>query len=86
MASPGDVSEINDEEKLARAVVSSGEAKLSRRDGVPASVFCYPGNFKISVDRFSRMAVAEAVRHGEVIAAERGSNRSFYGWALLTRP
>ena len=86
MASPANVPEIDDEEKLARVVVTSGEAKQSRGDSVPASVFSYHGNFEISVDRFSRMTTAEAVRHGDAIAAERGPNRSFYGWALLTRP
>ena len=85
MTSPSDAPEISDEEKLARAVVSSSEAKLSGRGGVPASVFSYRGNFKISVDRFSRMTVVEAVGHGEAIAVQRGPNRSFYGWALLRK-
>ena len=86
MTVPAAVPEIEDDETLARAVVSSMEAKLSRGGDVPATVFIYHGNFEISVDRVSKMTTIEAVRHGEIIASERGSNRSFYGWATLTRP
>ncbi len=81
-----DVPTVKDHEDLARAVVSSTEAKLSRVLGVPASVFQYLGNFELSVDRVSRMTPREAVRHGKLIASERGSNRNFYGWAILRRP
>ena len=77
---------VNDEELLARAVVSRTEAKICRRGEVPASVFSFPGNFKISVDRVDRMTSSEAVRHGEIIASLRGTNRSFCGWALLRMP
>ena len=79
------VPEIEDDETLARAVVSSREARWSRGGAVPASAFVYYGNFEISVDRVSQMTAVKAVRHGEIIASERGSNRSFYGWATLTR-
>lgn len=77
---------VNDEELLARAVVSRTEAKRCRRGEIPASVFSYPGNFKVSVDRVDRMASEEAVQHGEIIASLRGTNRVFCGWALLKRP
>ncbi len=30
------------------------------------------------------MEEAEAVRHGNDIAAKRGTNRTFYGWAVMT--
>ena len=76
---------VNDHELLARAVVSRTEAKSCRRGEVPASVFSYPGNFKISVDRVDRMTSVEAVRHGELIASLRGTNRLFCGWAVLRR-
>ena len=85
MTVPATVPEIADDETLARAVVSSTEAKSSRGGDVPASAFVYHGHFKISVDRVSKMTSIEAVRHGEIIASERGPNRSFYGWATLTR-
>ena len=55
MMSLGKVPEIDDNETLARAVVSGGEAKESRKGDVPASVFSHLGHFKISVDRISRM-------------------------------
>ena len=78
---------VNDEEFLARAVVSSAEEKVCRLGGaVPASVFTHHGYFKISVDRVDRMTSGQAVRHGEIIASLRGATRSFYGWALLKRP
>ena len=77
---------VNDEELLARAVVSRTEAKSCRRGEVPASVFSYPGNFKISMDRVDSMTSGEAVRHGELVASLRGANRLFCGWALLRRP
>ena len=83
MISLGTVPEIDDNETLARVVVSGGEAKTSRNGDVPASVFSYVGHFEISVDRICRMSFSEALGHGEAIAAERGSNRNFYGWALL---
>ena len=86
MMSLGKVPEIDDNETLARAVVSGGEAKESRKGDVPASVFSHLGHFKISVDRISRMTFSEAVEHGKAVAAERGSNRTFYGWALLGVP
>ena len=86
MTVPATVPELEDDETLARVVVSSTQAKSSRIGAVPASVFVYHGCFEISVDRVSKMTAAEAVRHGEIIASERGTNRSFYGWARITRP
>ena len=78
---------VNDEELLGRAVVTRTQANSCRRGTVLASVFSYPGNFKLSVDRIDKMTSDdEAVRHGEHIASLRGDNRSFYGWALLTKP
>ena len=85
MTVPGAVPEIEDSETLARAVVTSTEAKLSRGGDVPASAFVYHGNFEFSVDRVCSMTSADAVQHGETIALQRGSNRSFYGWAILTK-
>ena len=78
---------LNDVELLGRVVSSRREAKNCRGDEVPASVFSYPDNFKISVDRVDRMTSSEAVRHGEhVCFSLRGANRLFCGWALLSRP
>jgi hypothetical protein len=74
---------ISQDEVLARAVVSSKDARLSRNGVVPVRVFSYPGHFRISVDRFSKMTTAEAVQSGEHIAASRGTDRTFYGWALI---
>ena len=71
-------------ENVARAITTSTEARRSRNGNVPASVFTYYGHSKISVDRIDRMEESEAVRHGDDIAAKRGANRTFYGWAVLT--
>lgn len=70
-------------ENVARAVTTSTESRRSRNGNVPASVFTYYGHSQISVDRIDRMERGEAVRHGENIAANRGANRTFYGWAVV---
>ena len=77
---------VNDKELVGRIVSSRTEAKFCRSGDVPASVFSQPGNFEISVDRVDRMTPGEAIRHGELIASLRGTNRLFRGWALLRRP
>ena len=71
-------------ENVARAITTSTEARHARNGNVPASVFTYYGQSKISVDRIDRMEKDEAVRHGDDIAAKRGANRTFYGWAVMT--
>ena len=71
-------------ENVARAITTSTEARHARNGNVPASVFTYYGHSKISVDRIDRMEGDEAVQHGDEIAAKRGKNRTFYGWAVMT--
>lgn len=71
-------------ENVARAITTSTEARRSRNGNVPASVFTYYGHYQISVDRIDRMEHSEAVQHGNNIAAKRGANRTFYGWAVMT--
>ena len=71
-------------ENIARAITTSTEARHARNGNVPASVFTYYGHSEISVDRIDRMEEREAVRHGDGIAARRGANRTFYGWAVMT--
>ena len=70
-------------ENVARAITTSTEARHARNGKVPASVFTHYGHSKISVDRIDRMEEDEAVRHGDEIAAKRGANRTFYGWATM---
>lgn len=70
-------------ENVARAITTSTEARHARNGNVPASVFTYYGHSKISVERIDRMEKGEAARHGDDIAAKRGANRTFYGWAVM---
>jgi len=81
-----DIPAIAEWETLARAVTDGDEARFANRTGnVHAGSFTHPGRRDISVDRFSRMEQAEAVTNGHTIAAERGVNRKFHGWALITK-
>ncbi len=89
VAGNNDVAEIPaiaEWETLARAVTDGEEAKFANRTGdVHPRSFTRPGRRDISVDRFSRMEQAEAVENGHAVAAERGVNRRFRGWALITK-
>ena len=69
------------------------EARFARRNEnnpeasayVSASSFVDYGEKKISVDRYDRMSIGDAVKRGEQMAQWRGTNRQFHGWAVLTR-
>ena len=85
MSAGGEITErsvpgICQSEKVAHVITTSTEARRSRNGNVPASVFTYYGHSEISVDR---MEHDEVVQHGEDIAAKRGANRTFYGWAVM---
>ena len=91
MTGPGsnagsEVPPISESEVLARVVTDGAEARFAARNRA-----VHPGSFTrlarrdISVDRFSRMTLAEAVKNGHAIAAERGANRRFHGWALIAK-
>ena len=89
MSAGGEITErsvpgICQSENVARAITTGTEARRARSGNVPASVFTYYGHFQISVDRIDRMEKDEAARHGDEIAAKRGANRTFYGWAVMT--
>ena len=83
-ASP--VPPLSDWEKLARAVIRSGEAKQSRRDIIPASVFMREADPELSTDRTTRMTDEQAVEQGQIIAKAAGPDRNFYGWAEISVP
>ena len=89
MAGNNDVAEIPaiaEWEILARVVTNGDEARFANRTGdVHPGSFTRLGWRDISVDRFSRMGQSEAVANGHAIAAERGANRRFHGWALITK-
>ena len=77
---------LSDREMLARAVTRSSEARQSRKDNIPASVFMREGSFELSTDRITRMTDDQAVEQGEHIAKTAGDTRSFYGWAVISVP
>ena len=81
-----DIPPIAEWETLARAVTDGEKARFATRTGTihPGS-FTRPGRRDLSVDRFSRMERTEAIENGHTIAAERGANRRFHGWALITK-
>ena len=74
---------IQRDEILARAITTSKEADKARNGQVPASVFTYFGQATLSVNRLEKMTRDEARDQGRNIAAARGANRTFYGWATL---
>jgi hypothetical protein len=81
-----EVPPIAEWETLARAVTDGDEAKYAANKGaVHPGSFTRLGRQDISVDRFSRMERTEAVKNGHAVAAERGANRRFHGWALITK-
>ena len=83
---------LSDDETLARAVTDTTEAKFARinRTNPEAPSYIHPGSFtqygrnKVSVDRYTRMKIDDAVERGEEMARNRGTNRQFHGWAILT--
>ena len=89
MAGNNDMAEIPpiaEWETLARAVTDGDEARFANRTGdIHPGSFARLGRRDISIDRFSRMEQSEAVANGHAIAAERGGNRRFHGWALITK-
>ena len=84
---------LTDEETLARAITDGTEAKYARRNKndpkafpyILASSFVDYGEKEISVDRYDRMCIEDAIKRGEQMAQWRGTNRQFHGWARLTR-
>ena len=77
-------SHVTETEELGRGVFSSQQARLSRQNSVPASVFRErDGHREISVDRLSLASVDQAVKNGDAISKTRGPNRTFYGWAVI---
>lgn len=92
-ANPKTAPPLSDGETLARAVTDSTQANFARRnqDGPKASTKIHPGSFvqygtsELSVDRYTRMGIDKAVERGEEMARNRGTNRQFHGWAVLTR-
>ena len=77
---------LNAWETLARAVCGSDEARQSRKDNIPASVFMRAGSPKLSTDRINQMTDDEVEEQGKYIAMTRGVNRTFYGWAEISVP
>ena len=71
---------------LARAVIRSGEARQSRKDNIPASIFMREADPELSTDRITRMTDEQAVEQGEHIAKTAGADRNFYGWAVISVP
>ena len=80
------VPSLSDWEMLARAVIRSGEARQSRRDNIPASIFMREAEPELSTDRITRMTDEQAVEQGEHIAKTAGADRNFYGWAVVSVP
>ena len=81
-ASP--VPSLSDWEMLARAVIRSGEARQSRKDNIPASIFMREADSELSTDRITQMTDEQAIEQGEHIAKAAGSDRNFYGWAVIS--
>ena len=77
---------LSDWEMLARAVIRSDEARQSRKDNIPASVFMREATSDLSTDRITQMTNEQAVEQGEHIAKTAGPDRNFYGWALISIP
>ncbi len=78
-------SEIAPNEELGRSVFSSRDAKRADRNEIPLSVFLErEGISHLSSDRLTIAPQHEAIRIAEKRAEERGPNRSFYGWAIIT--
>ncbi len=76
--------DIDPEESLGRAVVSSKDADRAHRNGIPINVFEGPRDTNvISMNRLDLQTEEEAVNVGKVVAFARGLNRSFYGWAVI---
>ena len=78
------VPSLSDWEMLARAVIRSGEARQSRKDTIPASIFMREADSELSTDRITQMTDEQAVEQGEHIAKTAGADRNFYGWAVVS--
>ena len=84
---------LRDDETLARAVTDGTEANFAKRNrnNPKAPSYIHPGSFthygrrKVSADRYDRMNFDDVVGRGEEMARNRGPNRQFHGWAILTR-
>lgn len=81
--------DIDPSEDLAYCVFGSSDLKW--QDGKPYEVKlgAYTVEFthdewQISVDRITHMDVEDAVDKGQERAKNRGSDRTFYGWAITT--
>ncbi len=73
------------DEELGRGVFSSKDAKRADRDEMPLTVFLErDGIVELSSDRLTIAPRQEAIQIAERRAQDRGSNRSFYGWAIVT--
>ena len=92
-ANPKTPPPLSDEETLARAVTDRTEANFARRSKddpkapikIQAGSFVHYGRKELSVDRYARMSINDAVERGKEMARKRGANRQFHGWAMLTR-
>lgn len=78
--------DIPGKENLGRIVLSSGHAKYARkhnRNQINAFLE-KEGEKAISVDRLDVAPSQDVlVANGEKVAAARGGNRTFYGWAVI---
>lgn len=77
--------EVAESEELARCVLDSTVAKKARKEIMLPSAFMErEGVCAISVLRMSIASDAEVVRVGELIAKNRGPNRTIYGWFVVS--
>ena len=77
--------DLRETDQLGREIFSSSEETRSRKGKIPWKVFF--GRFvadSLSVDRLDHAPDEELTKIGDYNAGLRGSDRSFYGWAVVT--
>lgn len=85
MAESEDLPPLGAMDPLGRSVFSSREAQRWRKGlGKHDTFLGAPNEISLSVDRLDHASDEVMAEIGDRIARARGSDRSFYGWAVVT--